>query len=149
MDEQQLIQEYMAAKAAGDEAKMDMLARQLASSGEATAGDVTRAVGQGLTLGGGDELEAGVRSIFDDRDSAEIRDEIRCRATSEVRFGKSTTFTSRSMIANRLANCSSTYSRWPLRPTLASWVASRLSIALEVPIDFPVETFTRRQREMF
>ena len=77
MDEQQLIQEYMAAKAAGDEAKMDMLARQLASSGEATAGDVTRAVGQGLTLGFGDEVEAGVRSIFDDRDYAEIRDEIR------------------------------------------------------------------------
>jgi hypothetical protein len=77
----ELVEKYIEAKANGDTATMQQIAMQMAESEPAPpdygAGDIVRAAGQGLTLGFGDEIEAGVRSLFQDEEYAEIRDKIR------------------------------------------------------------------------
>lgn len=53
-------------------------AKTIRETGQALgAGDVARGAAQGATLGFGDEIEAGARSLFSDRPYQEIRDEIR------------------------------------------------------------------------
>ena len=81
MNDDELLEAYAQAKAAGDDAAMDAISAQFRAAEEekspSIAGGMGRAAVQGVTLGWGDEAEAWARSLVEDATYEEIRDDIR------------------------------------------------------------------------